>query len=595
MKAFRRLVGYLWPYRIRLAGAFLCSALVAGFAGIYAWIVRPVLDGIFIAKDEWLLWILPVALLFVAVLKGIFSYGQNYLMSYVGNRVVADVREELYRHIMRLPVGFHDANTSGRLVSRVIHDVNLMAYAVAGVLKDIFQQGLTFLAMMGVIFYQNWKLAAVSLVVVPGTIYTMVRMGQRLRSLATRGQERIGDMASGLQEALAGIRIVKAFGQEEAEGVRFGENNKAYLRATMKAIQVSSLANSHMEVIGVIGVAGIIWYGGYLVIQGSMTPGAFFSFLAAMFLAYTPVRRLGGANNTIQQALSAAKRVFEVLDLENEVDRNTGRKELAPISKALVFKGVTFKYEGADRPALTGVDFTVNAGEVVALVGSSGSGKTTLVSLVPRFYEPSQGAILIDGQDIREGTLRSLRAQVGIVSQDIVLFDDTVRNNIAYGRAGATDDEIIQAAKLAHAYDFIMKLPNGFDTLIGENGVKLSGGERQRLAIARAILRDPPILILDEATSALDSESERIVQLALANLMQNRTTLVIAHRLSTVQNADRIVVLDHGRIVETGAHEVLLSHNGLYRHLYAIQFQPEEMGKEGLVANREAEPGLGGP
>jgi ATP-binding cassette, subfamily B, bacterial MsbA len=363
----------------------------------------------------------------------------------------------------------------------------------------------------------------------------------------------------------------------------------------MKAIQVSSLANSHMEVIGIVGVAAIIWYGGYLVIQGTMTPGAFFSFLAAMFLAYTPIRRLGGANNTIQQALSAAKRVFEVLDLKNEQELNQGRKELGPLARELKFKGVSFQYEGADRPALTGVDLTVNAGEVVALVGSSGGGKTSLVSLVPRFYEPSQGAILIDGQDIREGTLRSLRAQISIVSQDIVLFDETVRNNIGYGRAGATDDEVIQAAKLAYAHDFIMNLPDGYDAIIGENGVKLSGGERQRLAIARAILRDPPILILDEATSALDTESERIVQMALANLMKSRTTLVIAHRLSTVQKANNIVVLDKGRIVEMGSHQELLRQNGLYRHLYAIQFQEEEFGKEGLVANREAEPGGGGP
>lgn len=580
MRSFRRLLRYLWPYRVRLAGAFVCAALVAGLAGTYAWIVRPVLDGIFIAKDQTLLWVLPVVLLLVAVLKGVFSYGQNYLMNYVGNRVVADVREELYQQIMRLPVGFHDANTSGRLVSRVIHDVNLMANAVAGVLKDIFQQGLTFLAMMGVIFYQNWRLAAVSLVIVPGSVYSMVRMGQRLRRLATRGQERIGDMASGLQESLAGIRIVKAFGREDTEGARFRENNKAYLRATMKAIQVSSLANSHMEVMGVIGVAAIIWYGGFLVIQGEMTPGAFFSFLAAMFLAYTPVRRLGGANNAIQQALSAAKRVFEMLDLENEFDRNRGRKELAPIQKSLEFLGVTLTYEGASLPALADIDLTVRAGEVVALVGSSGSGKTSLVSLVPRFYEPSRGAVLIDGQDIRDCTLRSLRAQIGIVSQDIVLFDDSVRNNIAYGRAGASEEVVISAAKLAYAHDFIRQLPNGYDTLIGENGVKLSGGERQRLAIARAILRNPPILILDEATSALDSESERIVQMALANLMQNRTTLVIAHRLSTVQNADRIVVLDRGRIVETGTHEALLDRKGLYRHLHAIQFQETTMNDE---------------
>jgi subfamily B ATP-binding cassette protein MsbA len=570
---FMRLIRYLWRYQFRLAGAFVCSALVAGLTGAYAWLVRPVLDGIFINKDQFLLAVLPIVILAVAVLKGVFSYGQSYLMNYVGNQVVKDIRHELFGQLVRLPVGFHDANTSGRLVSRVINDVNLMAVAVAGVLKDMFQQGLTFIAMLGVIFYQNWKLAAVSLVVIPISFYMMLNMGQRLRRLATRGQERIGDMSSALQETLTGIRIVKAYGREEAEGQRFQDNNKAFLGATMKAVQVSSLTSSHMEVIGVLGVAAIIWYGGFLVIQGSMTPGAFFSFLAAMFMAYTPIRRMSGANNTIQQALAAAARVFEILDLENEAVGDKGKRDLAPIRTSLEFKGITFRYPEAERPALQDVTLSVRAGEIIALVGSSGSGKTTLVSLVPRFYEPTAGTILIDGHDIKEYTLRSLRQQIGIVSQDIVLFDETVRNNIGYGRVGAASDEILTAAKLAHAHEFIQHLPNGYDTLIGEKGVKLSGGERQRLAIARAILRNPPILILDEATSALDSESERIVQLALSNVMKNRTTLVIAHRLSTIQNADRIAVLDHGQIVELGSHDALLERRGVYSRLHASQFQ----------------------
>jgi len=328
-----------------------------------------------------------------------------------------------------------------------------------------------------------------------------------------------------------------------------------------------------MEVIGVLGVAGIIWYGGYLVIQGTMTPGAFFSFLAAMIMAYTPLKRLAGANNTIQQALAAAERVFQVLDLPNEQDRDRGSNDLPPLARSLEFRGVSFRYEGGGVPALVGIHLSVKAGEVLALVGSSGSGKTTLASLVPRFYEPTEGAILIDGQDIQHGTLRSLRKQIGIVSQDTVLFDETVKNNIAYGRVGATDQEVLEAATLAYAHEFITRLPDGYHTVIGENGVKLSGGERQRLAIARAILRDPPILILDEATSSLDSESERMVQLAFSNLMRNRTTLVIAHRLSTVQNADRIVVLDRGSIVESGSHEELLQRGGLYKRLHAMQFQ----------------------
>jgi subfamily B ATP-binding cassette protein MsbA len=573
MKLWMRLLRYVLRYRARLLAAFACSGLVAALTGAYAWLVQPVLDDVFIRKDQVLLTVLPLAILAVAGLKAVFQYGQNYLMSYVGNGVVTDVRQELFRQLLRLPVGFHDTNTSGRLMARVVNDVSLMSNAVANVLKDILQHGLTFVAMVGVMFYRHPGLAAASVFVIPLTVLIITRMGDRLRRLATTGQERMGDMASALQEALTAIRIVKAFGREDTEEQRFRDSNKALLRAVMKSLQVSSLGSSHMEVIGVGGVAGIVWYGGYLVIHGAMTPGDFFSFLTAMFMAYTPLRKLGGANNILQQALSAADRVFAVLDLDNEASRDHGRKELAPIERALEFRQVSFRYEGSDVPALSGIDLTIARGEVVALVGSSGSGKTTLASLLPRFYEPTGGEILVDGQDIRECTLHSLRRQIGIVSQDTVLFDETVRYNIAYGREDATDEQIVEAARAAYAHDFIERLPEGYRTRIGENGVKLSGGERQRLAIARAILRNPPILILDEATSSLDSESERVVQMALANLMKNRTTLVIAHRLSTVQKATRILVLDRGRIAESGSHEELLRRGGLYQRLHAMQFQ----------------------
>lgn len=568
-----RLVRYLKPYRVRLGAAFVCSGLVAAFSGAYAWLVKPVLDEIFINKNESLLLVLPLALFVVSVLKSAFNYGQNYLMNYVGNQVITDIRQELFGKLIRLPIPYHDVNTSGRLVSRVVNDVTLMANAVAGVLKDIFQQGLTFLAMMGVIFYQNWRLAGLSVIIIPLAAFTMVRMGKRLRALAASGQERMGDMASTLQETLSGIRMVKAYGREEAEETRFQQSNRAFLSTTMKAIQVSSLGSSHMEVIGVVGIAAIIWYGGFLVINGSMTPGEFFSFLTAMFMAYTPIRRLSGSNNSIQQALAAAERVFGVLDLKTEQDAERGRLELPQVAQSVTFEDVTFLYESQAVPALNGINLTIRAGEMVALVGSSGSGKTTLVNLIPRFYEPTAGRILIDGVDIQSYSLRSLRSQIGMVSQDVVLFDDTIRNNIAFGREDATDEDIIQAARSAYAHDFVERLPQGYQTVVGEKGVKLSGGERQRLAIARAILRDPPLLILDEATSALDTESERVVQLALANLMKNRTTVVIAHRLSTIQRADRIMVLARGSIVEVGTHDELLRGGGQYQRLHAMQFQ----------------------
>ena len=573
MNTLWRIVSYLRNYRLRLLGAFLCSAGVAALMGVNAWLVKPVLDDIFIARNQELLMILPLVILGVAILKASFSYGQSYLMGYVGQWLVADVRQQLFIHIVRLPIRFHDANTSGRLMARVISDVNEMANAIPGILKDIFQQGLTFVALIGVAFYQNWKMASVVLVGLPLSSYVLIRFGKRIRKLSKKGQESIGSMASVLKEAFTGIKVVKAYGQEEKEGQRFSLMNKAFRTAKVKTSQASAMSSPLLEVIGVCGIAFIIWYGGGLVIAGEMKPGEFFSFLTAMFMAYAPVRKMSGANASVQRALAAAQRVFSVLDLDSELSKDEGKRTLAPIKHKLEFSDVSLTYEGAKASSLNNVNLSVTVGEVVALVGASGSGKTTLVSLVPRFYRPTQGTVTIDGIDIRSVDRSSLRRQIGIVSQETVLFDDLIRNNIAYGRPDATEEQIIEAAHAAYAWEFIERLPNGLDTFVGENGLKLSGGQRQRIAIARAILRDPPILILDEATSALDSESEKLVQQALANLMKARTTLVIAHRLSTVQHADRLVVMNRGRIEEIGTHAELLQKGGLYTRLYQTQFQ----------------------
>ncbi len=573
MNILWRIVEYLKPYKLRLLLAIVCSAGVAAGQGATAMLVAPLLQDIFIDFNAESRVMLPLALLGITILKAGFSYGQSYLMGYVGQWLIADVRQQLFVHIVRLPIRFHDANSSGRLMARVVSDVNEMANAIPSVLKDIFQQGLTFVALIGVAFYQNWKLATVVLVVLPLSTLVLIRVGKRIRKLSRRGQESIGSMASVLKEAFTGIKIVKAYGQEDREGQRFSEMNKAYRRLQVKSSQASAISSPMLEIIGSFGVAFIIWYGGGLVIAEEMKFGEFSSFLAALFMAYGPIRKMSGANASIQKALASGKRVFAVLDLDSELAKDEGKQILPLITRQLDFSNISFSYEGANEPSLNAINLTVRVGEVVALVGASGSGKTTLVNLVPRFYRPTDGKVLIDDMDIRLVDRSSLRSQIGIVSQETVLFDDLIRNNIAYGRPDATEEQIVEAARAAYAWEFIERLPKKLETFVGENGLKLSGGQRQRLAIARAILRDPPILILDEATSALDSESEKLVQQALANLMKGRTTLVIAHRLSTVQHADRLVVMQKGRIEEIGTHVELLQKGGVYTRLYQTQFQ----------------------
>ncbi len=566
-----------------MAAAFLCAGIVALSTAGYAWLVKPVLDDIFIRKDQFMLFILPVIILAVTVLKSLSQYGKGYLMRYVGSRSIADIRERLYERIISLPIGFHSNNATGKMISRVINDVGVMQSGMSGAIKDIFQQTVTMIALFFVIFYQNGRLAVIAILIFPFAYFTIVKMGRRLKRISHSSQERMSDLTTLLQETLSGIRIVKAFGMEAYEVRRFSSKNSEYFQRIMKGVKVSELSSPLMEAIGAVGAVAIIWAGGYEVVQGRMTPGAFFSFLTACWLLYAPVRQLGTANNEIQQALAAAERVFHVMDEETEIGRDTGKQGISSVKEAIEFRSVYFRYDGIEEGIISDINLNVKAGEVIAVVGSSGSGKTSLLNLLPRFYEPTSGSILIDGVDIRDITIPSLRGQIGIVGQETFLFDDTVRNNIAYGRVDVGMEEIISAAIAAYADQFIKGLPDGYNTMIGERGNRLSGGERQRLAIARAILKDPPILILDEATSSLDTESEYMVQKALFNLMQGRTAFVIAHRLSTIQHADKIIVIEKGRIVEEGSHEELLRRKGAYHRLYQMQFMNDKDGSYGYA------------
>ncbi len=584
MRLYIRLFQYIKPYRRWLIGSVACAGIVSAMTASYAWLIKPVIDDVFIRKDEAMLIIVPAAIIIVSLLKGLSSYGQSYMMRYAGSWIIADLRKALYRQMLLLPVGYHTEQATGQLISRIIHDVEVMQNAVSTVVKDLFQQTLTLIGLVAVVLYQDWQLALFVVLGMPILTYPIVLIGKRLREIGRKGQERAGDLTNILQEALAGIRIVKAFGREDFEADRFNNRNVAYYKTVVKSVAIGEITSPLIETILSFAIGAVIWYGGSRVIADAMTPGTFFSFIAAASMMYAPIKSLSRANNQLQQAMAAAERVFSVLDLKNERQRDSGKALMPRLKGAVEFQSVSFVYSDAEAPALSGITLKAAPGDLVALVGSSGAGKTTLINLIPRFYEASSGQILMDGIPIQSVTLASLRAQIGIVSQEVVLFDESVRWNIAYGRPDASDAQIKAAAKAAYADAFIDKLPMGYDTLIEKGGANLSGGERQRLAIARALLKDPPILILDEATSALDTESEFIIRKALAGLMENRTTFVIAHRLSTIQRASCIYVIDQGRIAEQGRHDDLIQRDGLYRKVYRMQFKEIEdiAPREGL-------------
>jgi subfamily B ATP-binding cassette protein MsbA len=573
MSLYRRLLELVKPYRGKLALAMIFMVGVSALEGSQAYLVKPALDEVFINKDAKKLFLLPMIIILIFLLKGVFNYIQAYLMNFVGLRVVANLREKLYNHLQTLSLSFFTKTPTGILISRITNDVNLIqgsvSNVVTGLLKDVF----TILALTGVVFYQNWKLAIIAFIVFPLAILPIKEFGKRLRKFSRKSQQRMGSITTFLHETITGNRIVKAFNMEGYEKRRFARENDRFFTMVFKRAKIRALSHPLMELIGGVGAALIIWVGGYSVIRGEMTPGTFFSFMAALFMLYNPIRDLNKVNLEIQEGLAAAVRVYEILDTLPEIQDEEGAISLPSISKEIDFRKVIFKYDG--EPVLKDISFRVTAGEVVAIVGMSGAGKTSLVNLLPRFYDVEEGQILIDGFDIRKVTIQSLRDQIGLVTQQTILFNDTVRNNIVYGSLNRTDQEMIKAAKAANAHNFIMRLPQGYDTIIGEQGVKLSGGERQRLSIARALLKNAPILILDEATSSLDSDSEAEVQKALERLMENRTVFVIAHRLSTIRNAHRIFVLSDGHIVEEGTHDELMALGGEYRRLYNLQFKDD--------------------
>ena len=564
----------MWAF----AGMLLYAAGAAGLAAL----IKPILDNVLpnqrqIAPTAW-------AIVGLYLLKGVGSYLSTYLMAGVGQRVVMDVRNALYRHVLDQSAAFFAQRTTGQLMSRINNDVGSIQQAVSETAGDLARESLAIVGFVALLFYYDAWLALFCLISAPLIVYPLVRLGQRVRRTSTRSQEALEQLSHISVEAFTGHRIVKAFGTEATEAAKFSRAGYLLYRTNMKVTAAISTLPPLMELIGGFGMAGALWYGSREIASGQLTTGEFTSFIAALFLMYGPAKKLSRVSANLQQTFAAAERIFEMLDTHTEVVELPGARPLEPFRHAIEFRDVTFEYSELHGRILRGVTFTVQAGQMIAIVGRSGAGKTTLVNLLPRFYDVTAGSILIDGVDLRHVTLSSLRRQIGIVTQETVLFDDSVASNIAYGVPDATRSEIENAARAAHAHEFIALLPDGYETTIGERGQRLSGGQRQRLAIARAILKNAPILVLDEATSALDSEAELQVQEALANLMMNRTSFVIAHRLSTIHRADAIAVVERGRLVEMGRHDELLAKpSGTYAMLYQMQLLESRKGERRMV------------
>lgn len=581
MSIYRRLFPFLRPYLFpRFAVAIVCMLLFSATNGMLPLLVEHVFDDIFAQKDLHALRLLPLIIVGTFLFRGLVNFGHAYLIEYVGQRIVADLRNTLNAHLQALSLSYFHRHPTGTILSRVTNDTTLVREALTQATASMMRDATTLVALIVVAFLKDWFLALIAFIVFPVTILPLTQVYKKVRRFSRKGQGSLGYLTALLQEAIQGNRVVKAFGMEGYERERFAAENQRLFRHSLKAGRLRAFVPPMVELVAACGIAAVVGYGGYSVISGERTQGAFVAFLTAMLLLYEPFKHLTRTNAAIQNGLAAAERLFEVLDVRSEVEEKPEAQVLTGVRQGILFTEVSFRYQ--QEWVLRDINLEIRAGEVVALVGPSGGGKSTLADLIPRFYDVTQGQITVDGTDLRDLTLQSLRAQIAVVTQFTFLFNDTVRNNIAYGLPSRPLDEVIAAAQAAYAHEFIMALPEEYDTVVGELGVRLSGGQRQRLAIARALLKDAPILILDEATSALDNESERFVQAAIERLMAGRTVLVIAHRLSTIHRADRIVVLVDGRIVEEGNHDELLARNAQYRRLYDLQFHDVSLHEPAL-------------
>lgn len=570
MPVFKRLILYMKPYWGRIVLAAVASAIYGGLDAAFAYLVEPLLKKIFSTQDTFIFSFLPVAIVLIFIFRGITRYISDYFMGTAAQLAVQDVRNEIFRKNILLDLKFFHRNQTGSLMSRVVNDVAAMQNSVAAIIAGLFRDLIGFVSLLGVIFYRDWQLALLSLTVIPLTAYPASILGKKMKYAARRGQEEAGAFANILQETFSGIKIVKAFSLENTMVDRFRQANLNCYEFARKMAKYDALSSPVSEVITSLGIAAVVYIGGSKVMANKLTAAEFFSFITAMAMLYSPLKKLLASYGNVQRCIGASERVFEIIDATSEVVEPTNGYQLTTGDSRVEFRNVSFKYQ--DEIILHNVNLVAEQGQIVALVGPSGGGKSTLVSLIARYFDVSEGEVIVGGHNVRDIAKESLMGQIALVDQETILFHDTVANNIRYGRPGASDDDVRKAAEAAYAHDFIAAMPDGYQTGIGDRGVRLSGGQRQRICIARALLKNAPILILDEATSALDTESEQMVQKALENLMVNRTTFVIAHRLSTVVNADTIVVLEKGKVVESGTHQGLLAGNGLYSRLCTQQF-----------------------